>query len=199
MKVAVDYANYLNPGQVAVGVSDLPLYALKRSIQMAYLKDFEEYFCFMGGLHIEQALLVCTGQLIKGSDLDGIVDAASLDTVGLNTAVRNVSNIKKARYTLQVVAAALTKTFNDAFKTSTFETMELCIENQMVDPMFDYWFNLLQNIKILFLIIRSFREANIDLLVASLELMVPLLFSFGPCPLLTMDFCIHTRFKTSSS
>ena len=43
--------------------------------------------------------------------------------------------------------------------------------------MFDYWFNVLWSIKIVFLIIRSFREANIDLLVASLELMVPLFFS----------------------
>ena len=41
IKVAVDYTKYLNPGQVAVGVSDLPLYALKRSIQMAYLEQFE--------------------------------------------------------------------------------------------------------------------------------------------------------------
>ena len=66
---------------------------------------------------------------------------------------------------------------NDAFKTSTFETMELWIENQKVNPMFDYWFNVLRSIKIVFLIIRSFREANIDLLVAFLELMAPLFFS----------------------
>ena len=66
---------------------------------------------------------------------------------------------------------------NDTFKTSTFETMELWIENQKVNPMFDSWFNVLGSIKIVFLIIRSFREANIDLLVAFLELMVPLLFS----------------------
>ena len=32
----------------------------------------------MGGLHIEQVALVCIGQLIKGPDLDDIVDAASL-------------------------------------------------------------------------------------------------------------------------
>ena len=76
-----------------------------------------------------------------------------------------------------MVAAALTKKLNDAFKTSTFETMELWIENQQVNPMLDYWFNVLRSIKIVFLIIRSFREANIDLLVASLELMVPLFFS----------------------
>ena len=56
--------------------------------------------------------------------------------------------------------------------------MELWIENQKVNPMFDYWFNVLRSIKIVFLIIRSFREANIDLLVASLELMVSLFFSF---------------------
>ena len=66
---------------------------------------------------------------------------------------------------------------NDTFKTSTFETMELWTENQKVNPMFDSWFNVLGSIKIVFLIIRSFREANIDLLVAFLELMVPLLFS----------------------
>ena len=86
----------------------------------------------MGGLHIEQAAVVCIGQLMKGSGLDDIVDAASLDTVGLKTSVCDVSNIKKARYTLQVVAAALTKKLNDAFKTSTFKTMELWIENQKV-------------------------------------------------------------------
>ena len=40
MKVAVDYTKYLYPGQVTVGVSDLPLYALKRFIQMAYPEEF---------------------------------------------------------------------------------------------------------------------------------------------------------------
>ena len=89
-----------------------------------------------------------------------------------------MNNIKKARYTLQVIAEAVTKKLNDAFKTSIFETMEHWIENQKVNPMFDYWFNVLRSIKIVFLIIRSFREANIDLLVASLELMVSLFFSF---------------------
>ena len=95
MKKAVDYTKYLNPGQVAVGVSDLPLYALKRSIQMGYPEEFEGYFCIMGGLHIEQAALVCIGQLIKDSGLDDIVDAASLDTVGLKTAVCDVNNTKR--------------------------------------------------------------------------------------------------------
>ena len=161
---------------------------------MAYPEEFEGYFCFMGGLHIEQAALVCNGQLIKGSGLEDIVDTTSLDTVGLKTTVCDVSNIKKATYTLQVVAAALTKKLNDGFKTSTFETMELWIENQKVNPMFDYWLNVLGSIKIVFLIIRSFREANIDLLVASLELMVPLFFSLD-----SRWVSVHTRFGTCAN
>ena len=63
-------------------MSDLPLNTLKRYIQMVYPEDFEGYFCFMGGLYIEQAALVCIGQL-KGSGFDDIVDAAPLDTVRL--------------------------------------------------------------------------------------------------------------------
>ena len=41
MTLAVNYAKHLNPGQVVVGVSDLPLYVLKRCIQMADPEEFE--------------------------------------------------------------------------------------------------------------------------------------------------------------
>ena len=132
MKKAIDYTKNLKLGQVGARVFDLPLYVIKRSIQMAYPEEFEGCFCFMGGLHLEQAALICVGQRIKGSGLDDIVDAAPLDTVVLKTTVSDVSNIKKARYTLQVVAAPLTKKLNDAFKTITFETMELWTEDQCV-------------------------------------------------------------------
>ena len=63
MKVAVNYTKYLNLGQVDVRVSDLLLYALKRSIQMASSGEFEGYFFFMGGLHIEQAPLRITKRI----------------------------------------------------------------------------------------------------------------------------------------
>ena len=114
MKVAIDYTKYLNPAEVVVGVSDAPLFSLKRFIQMSYPEQFEGYFCFMGGLHIEQAALICMGQLIKGSGLD---------------------DIKKGH--IQTSSGC----------TSSHEKTQWC---------FDYH------------IIRSFREANIDLLVASL-------------------------------
>ena len=122
---------------------------------MGYPEEFEGYFCIMGGLHIEQAALVCIGQLIKDSGLDDIVDAASLDTVGLKTAVCDVNNTKRPDTHLEwVVAAALTIKLNDAFKASTFETMELWIENEKVNSMFDYWFNVLWSIKIVKFVLR---------------------------------------------
>ena len=62
MKTSIEYTQYLNPGQIAVGCSDQPLYALKKTIQWAYPDMFgDTYFALMGGLHIEQAALVCLG------------------------------------------------------------------------------------------------------------------------------------------
>ena len=72
MKIAVEYTQHLNPGQIAVGCSDQPLYALMKTIQLAYPDEFgTNYFCFMGGLQVEQAALVCIGQLITGSGNGG--------------------------------------------------------------------------------------------------------------------------------
>ena len=43
MKIAMEYTKYLNPGQVTVGVSDQPVFALKRSIQHAWPDEFRDY------------------------------------------------------------------------------------------------------------------------------------------------------------
>ena len=72
------------------------------------------YFSFMGGLHLEQAALFCIGQLLKGTGVEDIFTAASLDTVGLTTAVCDVNNNKKARYTLQVIAVVLIRNMQEA-------------------------------------------------------------------------------------
>ena len=42
MKISVAYTTYLNPGQIAVGCSDLPLYALKKIIQMSCADVFSD-------------------------------------------------------------------------------------------------------------------------------------------------------------
>ena len=55
----------------------------------------DTYFALMGGLHIEQAALVCFGQLLTGTGMEAFIKASSLDTIGLVTSVCDVNNIKK--------------------------------------------------------------------------------------------------------
>ena len=133
----------------------------------------------MGGLHIEQAALVCIGQLVTGTGLEDIKTYASLDTVGLKSAVCDVNNIKKAWYTIQVIAAVLSKQLKLAFNSrdNKDQVFSAWIKVQLGSPMFNYWYNVLQSIKNVLLLLRSFREANFDLFISALELIVPLFFS----------------------
>ena len=93
-------------------------------------------------------------------------------------AVCDVSSIKKARYTLQVIAVKLMKTLKDAHESSGFAvTVFTWASSQLDNPMFAYWYHVMEHIKNVFLLIRSFREANIDLLIVALEEIVPLFFA----------------------
>ena len=78
--------------------------------------------------------------------MEDIVSTASLEIVGLKTAVCDVNNIKKARYTLQVIAVVLSKKLNDAFNARDADDrdMEDWIATQQNYPMFNYWYNLLK-------------------------------------------------------
>ena len=136
----------------------------------------------MGGLHLEQAGLVCIGQIISGSGIDKIVSSASLDIIGLTTAVCDVNNIKKARYTLQVIAVVLMKLLKDAYEISDSpEPLFTWADNYNDNLMFEFWYNVLKTIKVVFLLIRSFREANIDLMIVALKSMMPLFFALDHC------------------
>ena len=81
MKLAVEYTQYLNPGQIAIGCSDQPLYALKK-------RDGGHCRCFFA-------------RYCRPS-----------------TAVCDVNNIKKDRYTLQVIAAILMRNMQEAYEES---------------------------------------------------------------------------------
>ena len=182
MKTSIEYTQYLNPGQIAVGCSDQPLYALKKTIQWAYPDMFgDTYFALMGGLHIEQAALVCLGQLLTGTGMEDIIKAASLDTIGLVTAVCDVNNIKKARYALQVIAVILMQKMHEAYIDSEVSSDENVTFGHWVSthtgPMFEYWRNILHYIKLVLMLVRSFREANFDLFTVTLESIVPLFFT----------------------
>ena len=79
------WAETLNLTQTPVDVSDQPVYALTKELQLPFPEIFSKYFPLFGQLHIEQFVLVIHEQMIKGSSMIGL------------SAVVNVNNIKRAR------------------------------------------------------------------------------------------------------
>ena len=96
----------LNPDQTPIDVSDQPVYALTKELQFRHPEIFSQYFPIFGQLHIEQSLLVIYGQLIEGSGLVQILTENKFYLLGLS-AVADVNNVKRARYTLQITLCAL--------------------------------------------------------------------------------------------
>ena len=181
MKISIDSTKYLNVGQrKAIGCSDQPLYACKKKLQWANPDEFskEDYFAFLGGLHIEQLLLAMNGDLVKGTGLDDIIKIAGLIYIGLGTAFTDVNHIKKSRYTVQVVLACLYKMLKIAHEHSgTSLDLTEWAESQCENSMFNYWYNIMLFQMNILLFVRSYRENNQMLNLSSMEKAVPLAFA----------------------
>ena len=159
--------------------TQLCLIALKKKLQWAYPNEFSKdfFFAFLGGLHIEQLLLKMNGDLVKGTGMEKIIKNAGLSYVGLGTAFTDVSDIKKSRYTIQVVLACLYKMFKDAHLESGTELDLAKWARSQDNCMFKYWYNImLFQINIL-LFVRSLRENNLMLFISSMKKAVPLSFA----------------------
>ena len=89
MKITKKTINFLNPLQTPADVSDQPVYALTKEVQWKMPNEFGEhqYFAMLGGLHIEQCLLVIHGQLIKGSGLHEILNKNHLSIMSTGAVV----------------------------------------------------------------------------------------------------------------
>ena len=70
----------LNPGQPVVDVSDQPIYAISKHLQLIYPDQYglHKYLPMFGGLHIEKLLLELHGQIIAGNGLPEILDISKL-------------------------------------------------------------------------------------------------------------------------
>lgn len=182
MRVTIDYTRFLNPNQkTAVGCSDQPLYAIKKKLQWNHLDLFPEsdYFPIMGGLHIEMQLLKLNGQLVKGTGLDTIIDQAGFSYIGLKTAIVDVNDIKKARHTVQIVVSCLYKKLKEAHVESGSSLMILDWAESVDNTMFQYWYSVLNLQVTILLLVRSFREDNMKLMLKCMEKAVPLCFALG--------------------
>lgn len=60
---------YINPGQVPVICCDQPLFAICKQIQWTWPSDYgeERIVVMLGGLHVEMAMLKCSGQWLDNS------------------------------------------------------------------------------------------------------------------------------------
>jgi hypothetical protein len=170
MNIAKDYTWFLNPSQTAVGCSDQPLYSLKKKIQWKCTDEFpnEKYFAFMGGLHIEQIALKAHGTMLKGTGIEDVIKQAGLKTIGLETAVADVNDIKKARYTLQVPVVCLYKCLKSAYLDDDSHHGTIAIDQwalQQDRVMFEYWYGILNHEINVLMLLRSFKESNLSLMI----------------------------------
>ena len=135
---------------------------------------------FFGPLHIEQNLLSCTGELVKGTGLDDVLRSAGVLMIGITTAFCDVNNIKKARYARQVMAPVLQTLLHDSYRESTGKTtvdgLELWVTEQD-DTNFKYFYGILKHLLKINVFISSIRNAQFDLFISSLEELCPILFS----------------------
>ena len=178
----------LNPGQTPVDVSDQPVYALTKELQLRFPEIFSNYFPLFGQLHIEQFLLVIHEQMVKGSGLLEILTENKSSMIGLS-AVVNVNNIKRARYTLQIT---LCSTFNQLREAMPNNLTDLSpydwlSQKSKDSTSFLYW-NCVVDLQVpILLYVRSIREGNFKLHV---EVLLKLLIWF-----FIFDHCHYARYS----
>ena len=85
MNIIIKTIEYLNSGQIAVDVCDLPVYVLTKDIQYRNPEKFGpgKYFCWMGGLHIEMCIPAIHDELIDGSGLHEILSKGNMSIIKL--------------------------------------------------------------------------------------------------------------------
>ena len=179
MKLNQRTVEILNPGQTPVDVCDLPVYALTKEALLRFPQLFPKYFPMMGALHIEQVFLLCHGQMISGSGLPEILKAANLSLLG-TSAVVDVNDIKRARYCMQVSVCAMYLKLRDAAESDElgkgpFQWLQ---DRSRTSDMCFYWFMVMRMQLDILVFIRSMREGNFNVYVASIRRLIKWVFVF---------------------
>ena len=164
MHLNMKWTETLNPGQTPIDVSDQPVYALTKELQLRFPEIFSNYFPLFGQLHIEQCLLVIHGQMIKRSGLLEILTENKFSMIGLS-AVVDVNNIKRARYTLQITLCSLFNQLREAMPNSLTDLSpyDWLSQKSKDSTSFLYWKCLIDLQVLILLYVRSIREGNFKL------------------------------------
>lgn len=178
MKIICDTIEVINDGQTPTDVCDQPVYALTKQIQWIFLHLFQNYFYLFGGLHVEKSLLVIHGQFIKGSGLAEVLGKSNLSVIGLENTLLNANDIKRARYAVQVAACAIYEKLREAHVDSKSELdIWKWLEEKCENVMCLYWRTILELQINILIYVRSLRESNFMLHIASLRSLMKWYFS----------------------
>ena len=178
MKIIRDTIAEINCQQTPLDVCDQPVYALTKQIQWMFPDDFRNYFSLFAGMHVEKFLLVIVGQYTKGSGLEKILGKSNLSVIGLENIMVNASDIKRARYALQVSACAIFKKLQEAHANSGSDLLIWkWLDEKHENMMCLYWKNILELQLSVLVYVRSLREANFQLHLACLRSILKWSFS----------------------
>lgn len=140
-----------------------------------------------GGLHIEMAALKSVGSLLQNSGWTGALVEAGIASPGTAESFLTVSSITRTRQTHQVTACSLYKLLKAAYEKYVMEAGadseevisldDWCERRRGQSPQFQFWYLVLSMELVIFMLVRSFREANFDLYCQSLSELLPFFFA----------------------
>ena len=130
-----------------------------------------KYLSILGGLHIEQSALrtVMHGEIIKGNGLEKILSSNDLSIIG-TSAVVDVSDIKRARYCLQVASCAVFRKLKDQYvqSNSLLPILDWLEHRSKESKMCFYWKLILDFQVHVLVFIHSIRGENFQVYIESL-------------------------------
>ena len=167
MKIIRDTIGFLNPNQIPVDVSDQPIFAFSKEVQLGYPSNFDPGLylrdCMLVDQSIEHSMLIMHGEIIKGSGLECILEQQKLSTIG--TSIVDANAIKRSRYCLQVSLCMIYRLLKDAHKKieSCLFPIKWLDEKSKSNQMCFYW-KLIIDFQInILLFVRSIRQGNFTL------------------------------------
>ena len=188
MQKVSDVVAHLNPGQVPIITADRPIYALAKQVQWQWPEEYGEdkYLVMSGGLHIEMAAFRSLGSLLKDSGWTGALVEAGVASSGTADSFISVSSVTRTRQMHQVTACSLHKMLKSAYNAYCTEQEEAnedslgfeewCQNRCQQSPQFQFWHLVLSMELTVFMLIRSFREANFNLYCQALQELIPYFF-----------------------
>ena len=180
---------FLNPGQVPVIAADQPIYAVAKQVQWQWPEMYGEdkFLIMFGGLHIEMAALKSIGTLLVDSGWTGALVEAGVASPGTAESFLTASSVTRTRMMHQITACSLYTLLKAAYTDFLEETdgtldeepsLEAwCEHRKLLSPQFHFWYIVLSMELVIFLLIRSFREANFSLYCQSLAELIPYVFA----------------------